>query len=181
MAEKPAEFENYSTPPAPPMTGANPDCRQGAAAAATVNHKSASHSLSEPEDHNHTELTSGQRRKASVLEKPAPTRSQDVNSHETFTGSPSDGFTHRLANFEPNSAFYPIYSAKGDPEQGKGHGAVHHRSSSSHQPALSPPASSHRPSVHHSMEGQRSPSPQFSPQRLSDKPPVSLYKEESNR
>lgn len=31
------------------------------------------------------------------------------------------------------------------------------------------------------MEGQRSPSPQFSPQRLSDKPPVSLQDEDSNR
>lgn len=31
------------------------------------------------------------------------------------------------------------------------------------------------------MEAQRSPSPQFSPQRLSDKPPVSLQDEDSNR
>uniref|UniRef100_A0A3B3X4C2 ASD2 domain-containing protein n=1 Tax=Poecilia mexicana TaxID=48701 RepID=A0A3B3X4C2_9TELE len=31
------------------------------------------------------------------------------------------------------------------------------------------------------MEGQRSPSPQFSPQRLSDKPPVSLHDDESHR
>ncbi|XP_017278981.1 protein Shroom2 isoform X2 [Kryptolebias marmoratus] len=183
VAEKPAEIENYS---APPRTGANPDCRQGAAAA-TVNHKSISHSLPEPGDHSHAEpLSSGQRRKASALEKPPPTRSQDVNSHESFTSSPSDAFTHRSANFEPNSAFYPIYSAKGDPEQGKGlvnkgQGTVHHPSTSNPQPGPSPPASSYRPSGHYSMEGQRSPSPQFSPQRLSDKPPVSLHNEESYR
>lgn len=163
------------------MTGTNPDCRQGAAAA-TVNHKSVSQSMPEPEDHSHTELSSSrQRRKASVLEKPPPTRSQDVNTHESFTSSPSNALTHRLANFEPNSVFYPIYSAKGDSKQGKGHGAVHHPSTSSCHSAVSPPASSHRPSVHHSMEEQRSPSPQFSPQRLSDKPPVLLCDEESNR
>ncbi|XP_077390578.1 protein Shroom2 isoform X3 [Festucalex cinctus] len=40
-------------------------------------------------------------------------------------------------------------------------------------------ASSHGPPA--AMEARRSPSPQFSPQRLSDKPPVSLQEQDSNR
>ncbi|KAM7410446.1 hypothetical protein PAMA_001742 [Pampus argenteus] len=190
VREKLVEFERYSAPPPPPMTGSNPDCRHRAAAA-TVNHRptSISHTLPEstlpqPEDHSHTELTSGPRRKPPVLEKPPPPKCPE--SHETFASSQSEIFTHRTPSSDLNTAFVPAYSPKGDSEQGKGlvdkgQGAVHELSTSNPQPASSPPASSYRPSGPATMEGQRSPSPQFSPQRLSDKPPVSLQDEDSNR
>ncbi|XP_072246142.1 protein Shroom2 [Leuresthes tenuis] len=183
VREKPAEFENYSVTTAPPMTGANPDCRQRAAPA-TLNHKptSISHSLTEPappqpDDHSLTELPSAPRRKPSP-----PNRCPEVYSQESFTGSQSEAFDRCSPNIEP----HPTHSAKGDSEQGKGlvdkgQGAVHHLSTSNPQPASSPQASSYRPSGLSSMEGQRSPSPQFSPQRLSDRPPVSLQDDKSNR
>ncbi|XP_070816937.1 protein Shroom2 isoform X2 [Chaetodon trifascialis] len=191
VREKPVEFEHYSVPPPPPMTATNPDSRHRAAPA-TMNHRptSVSHSLRDsalpqPEDHGHTEPPSGPRRKPSALEKPPPPRCPEVNSHESFTGSQSEIFTHCSPNSDPNSAFVPTHSAK-ESEQGKGlvdkgQGAVHHLSTSNPQPASSPPASSHRPSRLATMEGQRSPSPQFSPQRLSDKPPASLQDEDSHR
>ncbi|KAM4548365.1 protein Shroom2 isoform 2-T2 [Odontesthes bonariensis] len=183
VREKPAEFENDSVTTAPPMTGANPDCRHRAAPA-TLNHKPTSISLSltepappQPDDRSLTELPSGPRRKPSP-----PNRCPEVYSQESFTGSQSEAF----ARCSPKVGPYPTHSAKGDSEQGKGlvdkgQGAVHHLSTSNPQPASSPQASSYRSSGLSSMEGQRSPSPQFSPQRLSDKPPVSLQDDESNR
>ncbi|XP_040896252.1 protein Shroom2 isoform X2 [Toxotes jaculatrix] len=192
VREKPVEFEQYSAPPPPPMTGANPDCRHRAAPT-TVNHRptSVSHSLTEsalpqPGDRSHDEPPSGPRRKPTALEKPPPPRSPEVDSHESFTSSQREVFTQASPNTDPNSAFVPTHSAKGDSEQGKGlvdkgQGAVHYLSTSNPQPASSPPASSYRPSGLASMEGQRSPSPQFSPQRLSDKPPVSVQDEDSDR
>ncbi|XP_023284671.1 protein Shroom2 isoform X2 [Seriola lalandi dorsalis] len=192
VREKPVEFEHYSAPPPPPMTGANPDSRHRAAPA-TVNHRptSVSHGLTEsglpqPGDHSHNELPSGLRRKPSALEKPPPPTCPEVDSQESLTSSQSEVFTHCSPNTDPNSAFVPTHSAKGDSEQGKGlvdkgQGAVHHLSTSNPQLASSPPASSYRPSGLASMERQRSPSPQFSPQRLSDKPPVSLQDEDSSR
>uniref|UniRef100_UPI0037E904D4 protein Shroom2 isoform X1 n=2 Tax=Semicossyphus pulcher TaxID=241346 RepID=UPI0037E904D4 len=182
IREKPVEFEHYPAPPPPPMTGANPDCRHRAAPA-PVNHRppSISHSLTESEDH--TEPPSVPRKKPPALERP-PSRPSypEVKSHESSTGSQSEIFTH----CPPNPAFAPTHSAKADSEQGKGlvdkgQGAVHHLSTSNPQPASSPPVSSHRPPAPATMEGQRSPSPQFSPQRLSDKPPVSLQDEDANR
>ncbi|KAM4738993.1 protein Shroom2 isoform 2-T3 [Anableps anableps] len=178
VGDKPAEIENYSAPPPPLMTGANPDCRQRSTAAATKNHKSKPifPSPTEPGERSHIEPPSGPGR------KPSPTKHQEIN----FTSSQSDILIQCSSNFEPNLTFYPTTSAKTDSEQGKGRvdkgqGAVHHPSTSNPQPASSPPASSYRPSGLFSMEGLRSPSPQFSPQRLSDKPPVSLHEEESNR
>ncbi|XP_034736649.1 protein Shroom2 isoform X6 [Etheostoma cragini] len=193
VREKPVEFEHFSAPPTPPMhPGTNPDCRHRAAPT-IVNHRptSISHSLPEsglpqPEERSHTELPlSGQRRKPSALEKPPPPKCPEVDSHESFAGSQSEIFTHCSPTTDPNSAFVPTHSAKGDSEQGKGlvdkgQGALHHLSASNPQPASSPPASSFRPSGLATMEGKRAPSPQFSPQRLSDKPPVSLQDEDSN-
>lgn len=185
VREKPVEFEHYSAPP--PMTGANPESRQRAAPA-TVNHRptSISHSLTESDDHGHIEPPSGPRSKPSALEKPPPPRCPEVDSHESFTSSQSEVFTHCSPNIDPNSAFVSTQSAKGESEQGKGlvdkgQGAVQHLSTSNPQPASSPLASSHRASGLATMEGQRSPSPQFSPQRLSDKPPVTLEDEDSKR
>lgn len=183
VGNKPAEIDNYSAPPPPLMTGANPDSRQRSTAAATKNHKSVSVSPSPTErgEQSHKEPPSGPGR------KPSPARRQEDDSQKSFTGSQSDVLTQCSSNFEPNPAFYPTSSAKTDSEQGKGfvdkgQGAVHHPSTSNPPPAsLSPTASSSGPSGLFSMEGQRSPSPQFAPQRLSDKPPVSLPEEESNR
>ncbi|XP_035997413.1 protein Shroom2 isoform X2 [Fundulus heteroclitus] len=181
--EKAAGIENDLAPPPPLMTGANPDCRQRSTAAATKNHKSVpiSPSPTEPEEHSHIEPPS------LPGKKPSPAKHQEINSQKSFTGSQSDVLTQCSTNFEPYPTFYPPASANTDSEQGKGlmdkeQGAVHHPSTSNPQLASSPPASSHRPSGLFSMEGQRSPSPQFSPQKLSDKPPpVSLSEDESSR
>ncbi|XP_035503171.2 protein Shroom2 isoform X3 [Scophthalmus maximus] len=194
VREKPEEFERYSAPPPPPMTGANPDCRHRAAAAATENHRptSVSHSVPEPAllqpaDHSHNPLPSGPRRKPPAPEKPPPPRCPEVDSHEFFTSSQSEAFTRCSPNADRSSAFVATLNpAKGDSEQSKGlvdkgQGAVHRLSASNPQPASSPPAPSCRPTALASMEGQRSPSPQFSPQRLSDRPPVSLQDDDSNR
>lgn len=174
MRDKPAEFEHYSAPPPPPpVTVAIPDCRHRAAAA-TLNHRPTSISLGltetaplQPEDHSQPEPPPGPRRKP-----PAPLpppRCPEVDSHE-LTGSQSEVLTLS----DPSSALDPTHTAKGDSEQGKGQGAGHHQSAS-------PPASSYRPSGPTSMEGHRSPSPQFSPQKLSDRPPVSFQDDDSNR
>ncbi|XP_029987825.1 protein Shroom2 isoform X4 [Sphaeramia orbicularis] len=190
VRDKPVEFEPYSAPPPSPMTGSNPDCRHRAAPS-TVNPRptSVSHSLTDSEDHSRTEPPPppppppGPRRKPSVPPPKCPEITPSLcDSHEPFTGSQSKVFTHS----NPNSAPLPTHSPKGDSEQGKGlvdkgQGAVHQLVTSNPQSASSPPASSHRPSGLSSMEAQRSPSPQFSPQRLSDKPPVSLQDEDSNR
>lgn len=175
VRDKPAEFEHYSAPPPPPMTGADPDCRHRAAAA-TLSHRPTSISLDltetappQPEDHSHTD--SGPWRKPPALENPLPPpRCPEVDSHESSAGSQSEG----LNLSDHNSAFNHTHAVKGDSEQGKGQGAGHHLSAF-------PSASSYRPSGLASMEGHRSPSPQFSPQRLSDRPPVSLQDEFSNR
>ncbi|KAM9848323.1 protein Shroom2 [Aulostomus maculatus] len=180
VGDKPVELECYPAPPPPPTTGANPDCRHRAAPA-TVNHRptSISHSLPEsalaqPEDHRCTEPLSGPRR------KPPPPRCPEINSHESLDSSQSEDFTNGSSTSDPNSAFVTTHSPREDSEQGKGlvdkgQGAVHQLSASS------PPASSGRPSGLATMERQRSPSPQFSPQRLSDKPPVSVQDEDSIR
>lgn len=192
VREKPVEFEHYTAPSPPPMTGTNPDSRHRAAPA-TASHRptSISHSLTEsalpqPEDHGPKDPPSVPRRKTSAPEKPPPPRCPEVDSHEPFTSSQSKIFTRCSPNADPNPAFVPTHAAKGESERGKGlldkgQGAVHHLSTSNPQPPSSPPASSHRPSGLATMEGQRSPSPQFSPQRLSDKPPVSLQNEDSKR
>lgn len=176
------EFECYSAPPPLPMTGTNPDCRHRAAPA-TVNHRPASisHSvletaLPQPEDHSHTE--SGPGRKPGVLEKPPRPRCPD--SHESFASFQSEIFTHHSPISDPNTTFVPTHSSKGDSEVDKGQGAVLQQSTSNPQPASSLPASCYRRSGLATMEGQHPPSPQFSPQRLSYKPPVSLRDEDSN-
>ncbi|XP_068599385.1 protein Shroom2 [Brachionichthys hirsutus] len=190
--EKSVEFEHYPAPPPPPMTGASPDIRQRTAPTA-VNHRpsSISHSLTEsalphPEEHCHTEPPPGPRKKSFALAKSPPPSFPEADSHKSFSGSQSEGFTHCSPNADPNSVSVPTLSAKGDSEQAegledKGQGAVHHLSTSNPQPDFSPPASSHGPSELAAMEGQRSPSPQFFPQRLSDKPPASLQNEDSHR
>ncbi|XP_037626283.1 protein Shroom2 isoform X2 [Sebastes umbrosus] len=168
VREKPVEFFLPPPPPPPPMNpGANPDCRQRAAAVRPA--------VSLAEDQGHAE----------PRRKPPPPRYPELDSHESSTSSQSEICS---PNADPNPAFVPTHSAKGDSEQGKGlvdkaQGAVHHLSTSSPQPASSPPPSSYRPPGPATMEGQqqRSPSPHFSPQRLSDKPPVSLQDEDSNR
>ncbi|XP_038131737.1 protein Shroom2 isoform X3 [Cyprinodon tularosa] len=170
--EKPAEIENYAAPPPPLMTGANPDCRRRSTAAATRNHKSVSVSPcpTEPGEHSPTQPPAA-----------APVKQQEIDSQISFTGSQSDVLNQCPSNFEPNPTFHPTSSAKTDCEQGKGQEAEHHPSTSNPQPVSSAQASSYRPSGLFGMEGQRSPSPHFSPQRLSDKPPVSLHADESNR
>ncbi|XP_041647155.1 protein Shroom2 isoform X2 [Cheilinus undulatus] len=180
IREKSAEFELYPAPPPPPMTGANPDCRHRAAPApVNLRPLSITHSLTEsahPQHRDPTELPSGPWKKP-----PSRPSYQEVKSHESLSGSQSEIFTHCPPNAAPNPASAPANSAKLDSEQGKGLvDKGHHLSTSSPQAAFPPPASSCR-AVTATMEGQRSPSPQFSPQRLSDKPPVSLQHEDVNR
>lgn len=181
VREKSVEFERYPRLPPTPMTGANPDSKQRAAPA-TENHRptSVSHSPKEPKDHSQAEPLSGPRRKS--LEKPPPPRCPEINSHEPFTSSQSEAFSHCSPSVNTNPAFVTSHTAEEESEQGKrlvdkGPEAVQHLSTSNPELEASPPASSGPAS----MEGRRSPSPQFSPQRLSDKPPVFVQDELSNR
>ncbi|XP_075937624.1 protein Shroom2 [Anarhichas minor] len=153
---------HYSAPP--PPGGTNPDSRLRAG---PVSHgpTSASHSLSE------------------VVLPPPECPEVDYDSHESLAGSQSELLTRCSPHPDPD----PAHSAKGDSEQGKGlvdkgQGAAHHLSASNPRPASTPPTPPLRPpGLVSMMEEQRSPSPHFSPQRLSDKPPVSLQVEDSNR
>ncbi|XP_053742274.1 protein Shroom2 isoform X2 [Synchiropus splendidus] len=161
VKEKPAEFERYCTPPTSP-----PDIRNRAA-----NHRDA-HSLTEP--HQPEESAP----KKSALKKPSSSRCSETTGQESI--SQREVFTGVPPNSNPNPAFVPSHYSKGDSEQSKGlvdkgQGAVHQLSASS------PPAHSHRTSGLVAMEGQRSPSPHFSPQRLSDKPPLSRPGEDASR
>ncbi|XP_054458219.1 protein Shroom2 [Anoplopoma fimbria] len=170
-------------PPPPPPPGANLDSRLRAGPAA-VTHRptSGSHSLPEStlpplEDRDHSEPPSGPRSWPSP-----PPECPEVDSLESLSGSQSEILTHCSPQADPD----PAHAAEGDSEQAKGledkgQGAAHHLSTSNPQPASTPPSPPHRPPGPVSMEGQRSPSPQFSPQRLSDKPPVSLQDEDSDR
>ncbi|XP_076014495.1 protein Shroom2 isoform X2 [Genypterus blacodes] len=199
VREKPVELKHYSAPPPLPMTGTNPDCRHRA-----VNHRPASipqsltdSSLPHPEDRSHADLPSGPKRKPSTPEKPPLHKTHNsrrpeipppslTDSQESFTSSQSEVFTHCSPYSDLNSTLVPTHSPQRESEQGrglvdKGQGAVHQAPASNPPPASSPLASSGRPSLWAAMEGQRSPSPQFSPQRLSDKPPVCLQEEEANR
>ncbi|RVE74159.1 hypothetical protein OJAV_G00038460 [Oryzias javanicus] len=183
--ENPAEFESYSPPLAPPMTGANPDDRQRAAPAA-LNHRptSFSHCAAEPAPSQSDERSRAAGREPSAPETLPPAPSPEPASCDSLTGSLSEVSFCRSPT--ASSSFLPTHSVRGDSEQGrglvdKGQGAVHHPSKPSPPPASSPPASSYRSSGPSGMERQRTPSPQFSPQRLSDKPPVPFPPEDSDR
>ncbi|XP_056132426.1 protein Shroom2 [Lampris incognitus] len=202
VREKPVEPEHYLAPPLLPVTGPNPECRHRAVPA-PVYHRptSSSHSptdstLLHPEEHCHIEPRSDPRRKPPELEKPSPpkldnSRRPEItptpdNSHESFTRSQSEVSTHYSPNRDLDPAPVPAYSPKKNSEPSKGpvdrgQGAVRQAVTSSSEPASPSLASSYRPPVPVTMEEQRPPSPQFSPQKLSDKPPVSLQDEDSNR
>ncbi|KAM3875778.1 protein Shroom2 [Diretmus argenteus] len=200
VREKPVEFEHYPAAPPPPLPviGTNPESRHRAAPA-SVYHRPTSIEPAPPapEDHGHAKpLLSGPRRKPTVPERPPPpkldnSRRPEItpplgDSHESLTSSQSEGFTHCSPNTDLNPTLVPAHSPKRDSEQSKGlvdkgQGAVRQVSTSNPQPASSPPASSYGSSAPATMERQRSPSPQFSPQRLSDKPPVSLQDDGSSR
>ncbi|XP_029905419.1 protein Shroom2 isoform X2 [Myripristis murdjan] len=202
VKEKPVEFEHYSAPPPLPVTGTNPESRHRAAPA-SVYHRPTSvpHSLIDstpqhPEDHSHVEPLSGLRRKPSAPERPPlpkldnsrrpETAFQLGDSHESFTSSQSEVLSHCSPSRDLNPTLVTTHSPKRDSEQSKElvdkeQGAVHQVSTSNPQPASSSLTSSYGPTVLASMEGQRPPSPQFSPQRLSDKPPVFLQDEDTNR
>lgn len=159
LGEQPVEFEHYTAPPLRPVTGSSPDCRHRAA---SHRPRSISHNVPEPED-----PSFGHR------SKPTPPTSPDVTP--TSSESHSESFTHRSPDSHPSSTSLPAHSPKTEPEQGKG--LVDKGQGAEHQLVTS----SHRHSGQSRMEAQRSPSPQFSPQRLSDKPPVSLHEDDSNR
>lgn len=97
-----------------------------------------------------------------------------------FAGSPpacqdpvaSDTSGHISSH--PSPASLPTHWPQTEPERGKG--PVDKGQGAEQQPVIT---SSHTDTGLGSMEAQRPPSPQFSPQRLSDKPPVSLH-EDSN-
>lgn len=178
------EFDHYSRPPPPPpppATGANPDGKPRAAPATEdPRPTSASHSPRESKDVGQAEPLSAPRSKSQ--EKPPPPRCPEINSHEPPTSSQSEAFPPRSPGVNTDPAFATSHSAEEESERGKrlvarSSEAVQRSSPSNPQLEPSPPASSGAAS----MEGQRSPSPQFSPQRLSDKPPAFVQEEPSNR
>uniref|UniRef100_A0A8C5G333 Shroom2 n=1 Tax=Gouania willdenowi TaxID=441366 RepID=A0A8C5G333_GOUWI len=182
--EKAGDLEHSPTPPPPPpslpppMTGADSDCRHRPAPA-PINHRPSSVCLSA------TESRPEHRRKSSMPEKPPRSRYPEVaDSHEPFAGSQSEAFTHCSSNADPGSAFSSTQSVKAEQGTGpvdRGQGPEQHLNTVNPQPVSSPPASSHRAVELTMEEPPRSPSPQFSPRRLSDKPPVTFQSEDSNR
>lgn len=182
MREKPVEFEHYSAPPPPPTTGANPDSRQRDTPP-MVNHRPTSISPGHTESEDQTEPPLGPRSNPSALEQPPLPRCPETDSHNP--SSLSEVFTSYFPIGNTDPAFVTAYTAKEESQQGKGlvdkgQEAVQHLSTPSPVPESSFLGTSQRTSGLTNMEGQRSPSPQFSPQRLSDKPPLFL-EEESNR
>lgn len=186
VREKPNVDSLERDPAPPPSAGANPESRQRAApAVADHRAQSASH-----EEHGSSQSQPGPRSKTSAAEKtPPPPRCPEVDSHESPPGPWTEAFFA-----SPGSAFASAHPGQGESEQvGRavargdgGQGAVQHPSASNRQPASPTPPPRPLPpppplSSHTAMEGQRSPSPHFSPQRLSDKPPIATNHEESNR
>ncbi|CAN9500244.1 unnamed protein product [Ophioblennius macclurei] len=143
ITEQPAEFEHHPPPPQ------HPDCRLRGSPAVAERCESPP-----PAPHGPAEADNcGGPRK-----KPPRPRCPEVASCQ------SDALVHCPPHADPSSSLGPAHSE----QQAKGQGAGR-RSSASGPPSAStyvpaaPPAS---------MEEQRrSPSPHFSPQRLSDKPP----------
>lgn len=184
--EKPNVDSLERFPAAPPSTGANPENRQRAALA-VADHRAPS---APHEEHASSQSQSGPRSKTSSLENPLPSpRCPEVGSHEAPPDPQSDTFFA-----SPASTFASTHPGPGESEQVnrvvvRGQGAVQHPTASNKQPASPspplplplPPPPPPPPSAHTAMEGQRSPSPHFSPQRLSDKPPVAANHEETNR
>lgn len=188
VKEKLGEFECYPLPQLQPMTGASTDCAH-IGPPVTVSHKPTSNSpsLAESDDSSRPELPPAPRKQPSMLEKlPIPRCPEVGNTHQLLASSQREVPIHCSAHADPSSSFGPTHSL-GNSKQGKepvdkGQGAAHHLSTSVPQPASSPLASTHRPMALASHEGQRrSPSPHFSPQRLSDKPPLALRNEDSKR
>lgn len=184
VREKPNVDSPERYPPAPPSTGANPESRQRAAPA-VANHRAPSVSHEEQAG-SQSQSQSGPRSKTSAPEKPPPPPScPEVDSHESPSGRQSETFFASAG-----SAFASAHPGQSEQvnraavREDGGQGAVQHPSASSRQPAsLSPPLPPPPPapaSSYTAMEGQRSPSPHFSPQRLSDEPPFAAKHEESN-
>lgn len=107
---------------------------------------------------------------------------KEEGSEFGFSGSPatcqdaaaSDSRAHISSH--PSPASLPTHCPQTEPERGKGPVDKGQGAEQQQQPVIT---SSHTQIGLSNMEAQRPPSPQFSPQRLSDKPPVSLH-EDSN-
>ncbi|KAI1885115.1 hypothetical protein AGOR_G00216860 [Albula goreensis] len=110
------------------------------------------------------------------------------DSQESLLGAPgSRSARPRSPSTEPAPPPSSGPSPKGDPHQGTGVEDTHRETLPKPEPPALPPSSSSSSSfmpaslLKPSMDGQRSPSPQFAPQRLTDRPPVSLQDEPPSR
>ncbi|KAJ0065228.1 hypothetical protein NL108_006557, partial [Boleophthalmus pectinirostris] len=149
LADRLREQEPFTAPPTQPRTASS----RGGPTVSSHKPIAFSHNLQDP-------------RKEDARSEPRsnpPSACQDVTSSNT-----SDISSH------PSPAPPPAPIPKTGLEQAKG--LVDKGQGAEQQPVT---ASSHSETGQNNMETQRPPSPQFSPQKLSDKPPVSLH-EDSN-
>ncbi|KAG9348911.1 hypothetical protein JZ751_029228 [Albula glossodonta] len=109
------------------------------------------------------------------------------DSQESLLGAPgSRSARPQSPSTEPALPPSSGPSPKGDPHQGTGLEDTHRETLPKPEPPALPPSSSSSSFMpasllKPSMDGQRSPSPQFAPQRLTDRPPVSLQDEPLSR
>ncbi|XP_046892673.1 protein Shroom2 isoform X2 [Hypomesus transpacificus] len=183
--ERPADPDRF---PEPPVTAPSPEHRLSAAPGPGC-HRPADSALpgSEPSG----EPPAGPRRRAPAPLRPPPPRLDRPRCPESapLLGKSQEALTACSPSRELNPA--PVAAAPSPrslSEQSRGlpenkRGGDNSVAPSNPQPAPPPPPSLSGPSgqAKPSMDGQRSPSPQFAPQRLTDKPPVSLQDENSTR
>ncbi|XP_045543197.1 protein Shroom2 isoform X2 [Salmo salar] len=202
-ALEPLELKDFPEPPLPVTNEESPDIRSTAAlydplpvtsAPCPAYHRATSISYQSletdllPSDESYTEpqtsipqlytqLQPGTRRTGPV----SPPRQdhskypQNTHSQESLSGSQG----RASASHVPVSSHFasgPTHSPRGDSEQSRG--LVEREQEAVHQVVPSNPGSA-LPALP-SMECHRSPSPQFAPPQLTDKPPVSLQQHHDN-
>ncbi|KAM9479127.1 protein Shroom2-like isoform 2-T2 [Salvelinus alpinus] len=178
-ALEPLELKDFPEPPPPVTNEESPDIRSTAA---------PYDPLLPPPDESYTvpqtsmpqlytQLQSGTRRKGPI---PPPRQdhsrhSQNTHSQESLSGS-QGGASASHAPVSSHFASGPTHSPRGDSEQSRG--LVEREQEVVRQvvPSNPGPALPALPS----MECHRSPSPQFAPPQLTDKPPVSLQQHHDN-
>ncbi|XP_062306125.1 protein Shroom2 isoform X3 [Osmerus eperlanus] len=182
--ERPADTDRFPEPPPPPVTAQSPEHRLSAGPGPGC-HRPSDSAL--PGSDPSSEPPAGPRRRAPAPLRPPPPRLDRPRCPEIapLLGKSQEALTACSPIKELNPAPVAAPSPRSLSEQSQGlpenkRGGDNPVAPSNPQPAppsLSGPSGQAKPS----MDGQRSPSPQFAPQRLTDKPPASLQDENSTR
>ncbi|XP_024260431.2 protein Shroom2-like [Oncorhynchus tshawytscha] len=192
-ALEPLDLKDFPEPPPPVTNEESPDIRSTSAPCPAYHSPTSisyqpletdfpppDESYTEPKTsipQLHTQLQSGTRRKG-PLPPPRQDHSrhpQNTHSQESLSGS-QGGASASHAPVSSHFASGPTHSPRGDSDQSRG--LVEREQETVHQvvPSNPGPALPALPS----MRCHRSPSPQFAPPQLTDKPPVSLQQHHDN-